>query len=164
MHWLDLPDSDSALDEDSPPPSVRRRAATRLSLGLGAAVAAGTLGVLAAQGLGLTEMETTSSAVTPPAESSEEPAAHPSFGGTATLPPSSPVAPPPEGVAPEPEPAPAPTAQPAPPPVPVASPQAIPTGRQGDPCPTAGARGVTAKGRSLVCSGPGDGQTRWRRA
>ena len=164
MHWLDLPDTDTARDDDAPSPSARRRAATRLSLGLGAAVAAGTLGVLAAQGLGLTDMETAASAQTPPTEISEEPAAHPSFGPTATVPPSSPVVPPPPvaDVAPAPEPA--PTTPPAPPPVPAAHTQAIPTVRQGDPCPTAGARGVTPKGRALVCSGPGDGRTRWRRA
>ena len=164
MHWLDLPDRDSALEDDSPPPSARRRAASRLSLSLGAGLAAATLGVLAAQGLGLTDTAPTAAeaAIEPPAEISEEPAAHPSFGRTATMPPSSPVAPPPPDVAPEPEPE--PVVQPAPPPVPAAHTQAIPTVRQGDPCPTSGERGVTAKGRAMVCSGPGDGRTRWRRA
>jgi hypothetical protein len=162
VHWLDLPDHDSALENDAPPPSARRRAAARLSLGLGAALFAATLGVLAAQGLGLTDTEPTAAAaaVGPPAQISEEPAAHPSFGRTPTLAPSSTVAPPP--VAPEPEPEPA--VQPASPAVPAAHTQAIPTVQQGDPCPTAGARGVTAKGRAMVCSGPGDGRTRWRRA
>src|SRR5215212_9892258 len=47
VHWLDLPDHDSTLENASPPPSARRRAASRLSLGLGAALAAATLGVLA---------------------------------------------------------------------------------------------------------------------
>jgi hypothetical protein len=106
VHWLDLPDSEPRRDGDAPAPSARRRAATRLGLGLGAAVAAGTLGVLGTQGPDVTATGTTPSAEAPPSEAAQEPAAHPSFGSTATVPPSSPVVPPPVAVAPEPGPEP----------------------------------------------------------
>src|SRR5690349_2497925 len=83
VHWFDFPDHDSALERETPELPPPRRATSRLTLGLGAAVAAGAVGLLAVHGLDPTDTETTSTAEAPPSEISEEPAAHPSFGPTA---------------------------------------------------------------------------------
>ena len=164
MLRLDLPD-DAAPGEDPSPPSVGRRVTTRLSLSLAAALAAGILGVLAAHGMGLTDMLPAAAIATPAPQLSDEPVAHPSFGRTVDLTPSAPSTEPPPAVVVAPAPDAVPTAAPAPTPAPAASTAAVPTVSQGDPCPTEGASGVTAKGRPVTCSsGPGGGPTRWRRA
>jgi hypothetical protein len=136
----------------------------RLTLSLGAALTAGTLGILAAQGMGLTETLPTAEIATPAPQTWDEPVAHPSFGRTEEATPSSPVTDPPPAVF-FPGSDPVPTVAPAPAPTPAADTAAAPTVKQGDPCPTEGANGLTAKGRPVTCSsGPGGGPTRWRRA
>ena len=161
MRWRDFPD-DQAVDGDYPTEPVSgRRVAVRLTLGVGAVLAAAVLGGFAADVLGLTGLPPAVVRVAPGAYPDSP--AQPSFAQpldldvNATPPPPAPV--PAAATGPEPVPEPVPV----PPPAPAAAP--VPTVKLGDSCTTEGAAGVTSKGKVAVCtSGPGNGRNRWRLA
>jgi hypothetical protein len=180
VKYLEMTDEDRRRQEQrrADRPVVRRSA--RTAVAAAGVLTAVVLGWCTAVGVGLTTAGHVPEAGMAPAPSAEtdwaEPAMRRTLSGPArparptTQTPTRPAEPPAVAattVPPAPTPAPVPTPAPPPrpaPPVTLAAASPAPV-RKGEPCPVAGATGVTRGGAAMVCTAsPGNDRTRWRAA